>query len=80
MNALPTAEPPGGCPELHVLVAFNSGRLDEAEMLRLAEHIGTCNRCEQTLQELLVSPADSFEAGLLRVCAALSSNFIGPGH
>src|SRR5262249_50693437 len=67
------ASPRRECPDRDTLMAFNTGRLSEFEMERLAEHIGTCNRCEQTLQELLRQPADSFEAKLLRVCADLSS-------
>ena len=74
MEVPPVVNPSDGCPNRNTLAAFNCGRLSEPEMEQLAEHVGTCARCESTLQELMLRPADSFEAGLLRVCAELPTN------
>jgi serine/threonine-protein kinase len=78
MNSLPAAGYSGGCPDRDVLVAFNSGRLSDPDMEKLAEHVSTCARCENTLLELMARPVDSFEAGLLRVCAELPANAAAP--
>jgi len=78
MNSLPAAAYSGGCPDRDVLVAFNSGRLSEPDMEKLAGHVSTCARCENTLLELMARPADSFEAGLLRVCAELPAHAAAP--
>jgi eukaryotic-like serine/threonine-protein kinase len=78
MNALPAVGYSGGCPDRDLLAAFNAGRLREPDMEKLAEHISTCAGCENTLLELMARPADSFEAGLLRVCAELPANAAAP--
>jgi serine/threonine-protein kinase len=78
MHAAPATERLGGCPDRDALAAFSSGRLSEPDTERLAEHVVLCARCEKALRELMVRPADSFEAGLLLAFAEQPTGSVHP--
>ena len=68
MNQLPVDEPTGACPARRTLFAYQAGRVSGPDAERLAGHVETCVTCVATLRELIDTPADSFEANLLKFC------------
>lgn len=50
MNSLRTNPEKSACPDRDQLQAFGAGRLDEAELESIAEHLGDCHPCEAALE------------------------------
>ncbi len=75
MNRLPNDESAAPCPARRTLFAYQSGRVSGPEAERVAGHLETCVPCLSTIRELIDTPADSFEANLLKFCTDRSNIF-----
>jgi serine/threonine-protein kinase len=72
MGWLEAANPVLGCPGRDILVDFDLGKLPEATLAAVAEHVSSCERCEQILEALQEQGTDD------RVLARVRACLVGP--
>jgi serine/threonine-protein kinase len=68
MGWLVSASPDYGCPDRNALADFDLGKLPTTELVAVAQHVSSCERCEEVLHALQGEPADDRFISRLKRC------------